>query len=138
METKRYSQLKHLESFEDRYNYLKIGGAVGADTFGFDRIFNQKFYASKEWKDIRNYVITRDNGCDLGHPDYPIKGRILVHHLNPISLKDIEESTDILLDPEYLVCVSHETHNAIHYGDSSLIKKDISERKPNDTTPWKN
>lgn len=137
MKIKNYSELSLLPTFEERFEYLKLEGAVGADTFGFDRIFNQKFYQSYEWKTMRNEIIVRDLGCDLGIEDRQIFGRILIHHMNPISLKDISNATKFLLNPEYLICVSHDTHNAIHYGDIRLVKKDLVERKPNDTCPWK-
>lgn len=137
MKIKNYSELSLLPTFEERFEYLKLGGVVGADTFGFDRIFNQKFYQSYEWKTVRNEIIVRDLGCDLGIEDRQIFGRILIHHMNPISLKDISDATKFLLNPEYLICVSLDTHNAIHYGDIRLVKKDLVERKPNDTCPWK-
>lgn len=135
---KTYRQLITLNTFEDRFEYLKLRGKVGEDTFGFDRYYNQKFYKSKEWKDIRNYVIARDNGCDLGIEDREIFGKILIHHMNPISLNDIRNSTDYLLNPEYLICVSKQTHDAIHYGDASLlISSEPTIRKPDDTVLWR-
>lgn len=135
---KRYSDVAQLETFDERYDYLKLNGVVADETFGPNRYFNQKFYRSKEWKDIRDKVIIRDNGCDLGIPGREIAGRIYIHHMNPIDINDISESTDYLLNPEYLICVSEDTHNAIHYGDKTLAhKNDIIERKPNDTCPWK-
>lgn len=134
---KRYSELIHLPTFEERYEYLKLTGKVGMDTFGFDRVFNQQFYHSTEWKRVRNYVIARDNGCDLAHPDHPLAKRVLIHHINPISLDDITEATEYLLNPEYLICVSHDTHNAIHYGTVALANQNPLERCPNDTCPWK-
>ncbi len=133
-----YSQLISLSTFEERFKYLKLKGAVGEDTFGFNRYFNQRFYASKEWKSIRESVIIRDNGCDLGISDRPIGGRIYIHHMNPITMKDIEECTEYLISPQYLITVSLDTHNAIHYGDESILNKGILvERKPNDVAPWK-
>ena len=135
---KTYSELITLPTFEERYRYLKLKGNVGEDTFGFDRYMNQKFYRSTEWKRIRDYVIVRDNGCDLGIEDRPIRaGRILIHHMNPITSKDIRYVTDALLNPEYLISVTHETHNAIHYGDEDQLVKDPTVRTPNDTCPWK-
>lgn len=135
---KRYYDLVNLETFDERFNYLKLTNFVGDPTFGFDRVFNQKFYNSKEWKDIRDYVIVRDLGCDLGIKDRPIYEKILIHHMNPITLDDINYSTDFLLNPEYLICVSHDTHNAIHYGTSNYLNKNILiEREKNDTCPWK-
>lgn len=133
-----YSELMTLPSFEERYRYLKLDGRVGEDTFGFDRYMNQKFYRSAEWKRVRDYVIVRDNGCDLGIEDRPIRaGRILIHHMNPVTVSDIRYATDALLNPEYLISVTHETHNAIHYGDEEQLVKDPIVRKPNDTCPWK-
>lgn len=134
---KTYTELMSFQSFEDRFNYLKIYGKVGRETFGFDRIYNQKFYRSREWKDIRNYVIARDHGCDLGILDREVQGRILVHHMNPISLEDIRHSSDYLLNPEYLITVSPKTHDAIHYSDESILLPSlIIERKPGDTKLW--
>lgn len=134
---KTYSELIALPTFEERYQYLRIKGRVGEDTFGFDRYINQKFYRSAEWKRVRDIVIVRDNGCDLGIEDRMIPGKILIHHMNPISLKDINNATDILLNPEYLICVSHNTHNAIHYGDENLLIPELVVRTKNDTCPWK-
>lgn len=134
---KTYSELCKLKSFDERFEYLKLRGSVGADTFGFDRIFNQKFYRSVEWKRIRDSVILRDNGCDMGLDGYDIYGKIIVHHMNPICLKDIEEVTAVLINPEYLICVSHETHNAIHYGNENSIVRMPETRKENDTCPWR-
>ena len=134
---KTYTELSQIESFEDRFKYLKMPGMVGQETFKYDRIFNQRFYTSVEWKRIRNDIIIRDNGCDLAHPDYPIGGKIIIHHLNPITLKDIEDVSENLINPEYLVCVSHITHNAIHYSDQNLLPKQGVERKPFDTCPWR-
>lgn len=132
-----YTELKRLITFEERFRYLQLKGFVGEDTFGFDRWINQQFYRSAEWKRVRDIVIVRDNGCDLGDPDRPIYGRILIHHMNPIRKEDFNENPDYLLNPDYLVCVSHDTHNAIHYGDEKLLKKEWTPRKPNDTCPWK-
>lgn len=133
-----YSELSKLETFEDRFNYLRLNGQVGRDTFGFDRIFNQRFYLSREWKRIRDHVIIRDNGCDLGVEGYEIHGQhIIIHHLNPISLEDIEKQTDFLLDPEYLITTIHLTHNGIHYGDENLLTRAPVERQRNDTCPWR-
>ena len=135
---KTYSELITIPSFIDRYRYLRLGGKVGEDTFGFDRWLNQVFYRSPEWKTIRNEVLIRDGALDLAHPEHPIPGRLLVHHMNPIRDKDIVNRADILLNPEYLITVSHDTHNAIHYGDESLLASDtFIERRQNDTCPWK-
>lgn len=137
MTIKCYSELIELPSFEERYRYLRLSAKVGKDTFGFDRYLNQKFYRSAEWKRIRDMVIIRDNGCDLGIDDRVIHGKILIHHMNPISEKDIRYATDLLLNPEYLICVTHNTHNAIHYGDEDLLVKAPIIRTPYDTCPWK-
>lgn len=132
-----YSELSGFRTFEERFDYLRLNGTVGADTFGFDRRFNQIFYRSTEWKRVRDIVITRDCGCDLGIDGRAIPGRILIHHMNPITMADILEGSDRLLNPENLICVSHDTHNAIHYGDISICGNDIVERRPGDTILWK-
>lgn len=133
-----YSELSKLKTFRERYEYLKLDGTVGEKTFGFDRYINQMFYKSEEWKRIRNYVITRDNGCDLGIPDRKIVDSvILVHHMNPITKEDIINKNEILLDPEYLITTIKPTHDAIHYGDESLLAEDLVIRSKNDTCPWK-
>lgn len=137
MQLRTYSELILLPTFEERFEYLKLNGAVGIDTFGFDRYLNQTFYKSAEWKRIRNKVIIRDNGCDLGIDGYEIYGRILIHHMNPITQDDIINRTDLLLNPEYLISVSLDTHNGIHYGDINQLLKEPIVRKPNDTCPWK-
>ena len=134
---KTYSELTTLPTFEERYRYLRLEGTVGADTFGFDRIFNQRFYTSSEWRRIRDEVITRDNGCDLGIPGHEIFGKIIIHHINPISLDDLDRHSDFLLNPEYLITTMHATHNAIHYGDEGLLIRAPVERRKNDTCPWK-
>lgn len=135
---KTYSELIKLPTFEERYEYLKIGGTVGEETFGFDRYLNQVFYKSKEWLAVRDYVIARDNGCDLGIPGREIRSnKIMVHHINPITKEDILYRSDILLNPEYLITTVKNTHDAIHYGDSSLLYQDPVERSKNDTCPWK-
>lgn len=137
MNIRTYSELIKLPTFEERFEYLNLSGAVGQETFGFDRYLNQNFYRSTEWKRIRDQVIVRDNGCDLGIEDRMICGKILIHHMNPINDKDILNMTDILLNPEYLICVSHMTHNAIHYGDENLLIKNPIVRFKNDTCPWR-
>lgn len=134
---KTYSNLKQFESLKDRYEYLKIGGIVGDSTFGHNRYLNQEFYRSKEWLEVRDYVIIRDNGCDLGVEGYEIHSKILVHHMNPITLADIENRNPDILNPEYLISTSDRTHQAIHFGDKDLLPKDPIIRKPNDTVPWK-
>lgn len=132
-----YSELIRLPTFEERFRYLKLDGLVGKDTFGFDRYLNQEFYRSNEWKEVRDFVIVRDNGCDLGMDGYEIVGRIYIHHMNPITVNDIIHSSDFLLNPDYLICVSHNTHNAVHYGDEDLLVTAPVERRKNDTCPWK-
>lgn len=134
---KTYSKLITLPTFEERYKYLKLTGQVGVETFGFDRMLNQIFYKSKEWKSIRQKVLLRDNGNDLAIDDRRIPGRILIHHMNPISEDDILNRSEFLLNSEYLISVSHNTHNAIHYGDESLLITDPVVRFQNDTCPWK-
>lgn len=137
MNTRTYSELIKLKTFEERFEYLKLDGTVGAQTFGFDRVFNQQFYSSTEWRRIRDHIIVRDNGCDLGIEDRRIYGSIFIHHINPILLNDIQHRTEILLEPEFLICTSFPTHNAIHYGDSNLIAQAPIERSKNDTCPWR-
>ncbi len=131
-----YSELCQIEDFYDRFRYLKLNGRVGESTFGFDRYLNQVFYRSKEWRDVKNQVMIRDNGCDLGHPDFQITGRIYVHHLNPISVDQLRKKSLDILDPEFLVCASFDTHQAIHYGDESLLPEILVERFPGDTKLW--
>lgn len=133
-----YSELSKLKTFEERFEYLRLDGVVGEETFGFDRYLNQKFYQNDpEWKRSRRTVILRDLGCDLGIEDREIHGRIIVHHMNPISQYDLINRTKYLLDPEYLICTLDSTHNAIHYGDEQLLMKGPVERTRNDTCPWR-
>lgn len=133
-----YTELSKLKTFEERFEYLCLNGEVGKETFGFDRIFNQKFYRSVEWRRVRDQVIIRDCGCDLGVSGHEIYGqRILIHHMNPISLEDLERRSEILMNPEYLITTIHNTHQAIHYGDADLLIKLPRERTKNDTCPWK-
>lgn len=132
-----YSELIKIPTFIERYRYLRLGGKVGEETFGFDRYLNQKFYTDDEWRAIRDAVIVRDLGCDLGMPDREIQSRILVHHMNPITKEDIVNRSKFLLDPEYLICTMKNTHDAIHYGDESLLYTAPVERTKNDTCPWK-
>ena len=135
---KTYNEMISLPTFEQRFEYLKLHGQVGSDTFGFDRYLNQVFYHSPEWRSVRREVIIRDNGCDLACPNLEIFGRIYIHHMNPIQPNEIEDRKDDILNPDYLVCVSHDTHNAIHYGDSRYLqKKTYTERTRNDTCPWR-
>jgi hypothetical protein len=137
MSIKTYTELSKLKTFEERFRYLKLDGAVGKETFGFDRYLNQIFYRSQKWKSIRDEVIIRDLGCDLGIEGYEIHGRIIIHHMNPITLRDLETESDFLLDPEYMISTIHNTHNAIHYGDESLLITAPIIRTKNDTCPWK-
>lgn len=132
-----YSELIKFDTFVDRYQYLRLDGKVGEETFGFDRWLNQLFYKDPEWLSIRNEVIIRDNGCDLGIADREIHSRILVHHMNPISREDILARSEFLLNPEYLICTSKVTHDAIHYGDENLLMGEPIERTRNDTCPWR-
>lgn len=132
-----YSELSKLKTFEERFEYLKLDGSVGKDTFGFDRYLNQMFYRSSEWKKVRNQVIVRDCGCDLGIEGREIHSRILIHHMNPITKKDIIDRSEFLLNPEYLITTYKRTHDGIHYGDIDTTIADMVERKPNDTCPWK-
>ena len=132
-----YSELIKLPTFEERYKYLRLGGKVGVETFGFDRYLNQIFYKTDEWLKVRDHVIIRDNGCDLGIEGREIHSRILVHHMNPISKEDILKRSEYLLDPEYLICTVKRTHDAIHYGNDSLLYTDFVERTKHDTCPWR-
>ena len=137
MSIRTYSELITLPTFKERYEYLKLNGRVGEETFGFDRYLNQAFYKSEEWRAVRDYVIVRDNGCDLGMKGHEIFGKILIHHMNPISKRDILDRSDLLLNPEYLICTIKNTHDAIHFGDENLLIVAPIERRKNDTCPWK-
>ncbi len=137
MRNRTYSELLMLPTFEDRFRYLSLEGVVGDTTFGGHRFANQRFYRSVEWRRIRNQVILRDNGCDLGILDRPVSGTILIHHMNPIKMDDFRDMTEFLTNPEYLICVSHRTHNALHYGNEEGLVKDYIPRRPNDTCPWR-
>lgn len=137
MTIRTYSELIRYNTFRERYLYLKLSGKVGEDTFGFDRYLNQQFYKSKEWKSVRDFVIIRDGGCDLGIDDRPIPSRIIIHHLNPITKDDILNQTDYLLNPEFMICTIKRTHDAIHYGDENLLYEGPVERSKNDTCPWR-
>lgn len=137
MSIKTYSELIRLPTFEERFEYLKLKGSVGKDTFGHDRYLNQVFYTSQEWRRLRDKIIIRDNGCDLGIEGREIGGKVYIHHLNPLGTNDILTHSEYLVNPEYLICVSFETHNAIHYGDINLLPRDPIERKRNDTCPWR-
>lgn len=131
-----YRELSRCGSFENRYRYLALKGTVGEPTFGFERYLNQTFYRSRQWRQMRNEIIVRDEGCDLGFKDRPIRGYIIVHHMNPMTVADVVDGEDSILNPEYLICVSHNTHNAIHYGDESLLPTPFVERRPGDTSLW--
>lgn len=133
---KTYSDLRRLYTFEERYRYLRLSGVVGQSTFGYDRYLNQMLYRSRMWLRSRDIVIIRDNGCDLGIEGRQIYDRIIIHHMNPITLEDIEEGREEVYDPELLVCTTNMTHNAIHYGDESLLAVLPNERRRNDTSPW--
>lgn len=132
-----YSELISFPTLISRFNYLKLSGSVGAETFGYDRYLNQQLYKSYEWKHFRDEIILRDNGCDLALEPYDIKGRIYIHHLNPLEPKDIIDRNPIIFDPENVVCVSFTTHQAIHYGDDSLLPSDPIIRRPGDQIPWR-
>jgi len=134
---KSYEELVKLKTFKERYRYLKLNGRVGEETFGCDRYLNQVFYRSKEWKDFRNKIIIRDNGCDLGIDGMEIHNKLLIHHINPITKRDILERSSLLMDENNVICVSHNTHEAIHYGDESLLIEEYVPRRPNDTIPWR-
>lgn len=137
MKIRTYSELIQYNTLLDRYRYLKLGGKVGEETFGMDRYLNQQFYKSKEWRKVRDEIIIRDGACDLGLPDREITSRIIIHHMNPITKYDILNRTEFLLNPEYLICTLKRTHDAIHYGDESLLFNELVERSANDTCPWK-
>lgn len=137
MSIRTYIELTKIRTFRERFEYLKLDGLVGEETFGFERYLNQQFYHSLEWRRIRDRVIARDLGCDLAMEGYEIHEPILIHHMNPITAVDIRHSTEFLADPDYLICVTKNTHNAIHYGDASMLITEPIERTPNDTSPWK-
>ena len=137
MSIRTYSELITLPTFEERFKYLQLNGQVGESTFGFDRYMNQVFYRSQKWKSIRDFVIIRDCGCDLGVEGYDIHGKIIIHHMNPLSMRDIETESDFLLNPDFLICTTHNTHNAIHYGNENLLVTAPIERTKNDTCPWR-
>lgn len=134
---RRYSELIRYDTFLDRYHYLNLVGQVGIETFGLDRYLNQTLYRSSRWRRTRNQVILRDNGCDLGMEGFDIFDKIIVHHINPLTVQDIEDDVDEIYDPEFLICCSFDTHNAIHYGDERLLPQLPVERRPGDTCPWK-
>ena len=136
MRVRTYSELRRLTSFQDRYDYLRLKGAVGQDTFGFDRYLNQRFYRSTEWKHIRHEVIARDMGCDLGVEGHEINDRVYVHHMNPLTKDQVVHGDEGTIDPEYLISCTLNTHNAIHYGDPNSLVRLPPERRPGDTTLW--
>lgn len=136
MQIRTYSELRRLDTFENRFRYLALRGSVGYSTFGFDRYINQNFYSSREWRQIRQHLIIRDNGCDLGLEGYEIHGRLLIHHMNPISAEDIVHGDDSIIDPEYLITTTHQTHNAIHYGDERQLPRPLVDRRHGDTKLW--
>ena len=137
MSIRTYSELITIPTFEERFEYLQLKGSVGKDTFGYDRYLNQVLYRSPEWKSLRNQIIIRDDGCDLACDGYDIYGKVLIHHLNPITVEDVLARSRKVFDPDNLVCVSHSTHNAIHYGDVDLLVTEPIIRTKNDTCPWR-
>lgn len=137
MTIRTYTELMKLQTFEERFRYLKLVARVGEEIFGFDRYLNQQFYHSQEWKSIRNEIIIRDNACDLGITGREMNKGIIIHHMNPITKDDLIHQSDFLLNPDYLICVSKKTHSAIHYGDESLLFDGLVERSKNDTCPWR-
>lgn len=137
MRIRTYTELIRIEDFVDRYEYLRLRGEVGVATFGWERWLNQELYKSLKWRRVRDKVIIRDMGCDLAHPDFQIGDRIIIHHMNPLTPEDIEDDVDEIYEPEFLICTSHMTHNAIHYGDQKLLPQLPVERFPGDTCPWK-
>ena len=134
---KTYNELIKLKTFNERFEYLKLSGLVGEETFGYSRYLNQMLYRSPDWRHLRNQIILRDNGCDLGLDGYEIGGKIIIHHINPITLKDIEERNPLIYDMNNLITVAFMTHQAIHYGDKNLLCCEVEERRPNDTCPWR-
>jgi hypothetical protein len=136
MKIRSYTELREIEDFEERYEYLALNGAVGAKTFGFDRHLNQRFYTSRAWRQARSAVIIRDRGCDLGVDGYEIHSGLVIHHMNPMTIEDLSEFNPSTMDPEFLITTTHDTHNAIHYGDRSLLVRPMVERKPGDTKLW--
>lgn len=137
MMNKSYLELIQIPTFQERYEYLKIGGRIGEETFGFDRHLNQTLYRSSEWKRFRRQIIIRDKGCDLGCEGYELYDKILIHHINPITIDDVLNRAPCIFDPNNVICTSLNTHNAIHYGDSELLVTEPIERTKNDTCPWK-
>lgn len=137
MSRRSYRELVTIPTFEERYNYLRLNGQVGIDTFGFDRWLNQRLYKSNEWKQLRNKIIVRDDGCDLAFTGMPCFGRAIIHHMNSITEEDLMRGDESVFDPDNLILCSLQTHNAIHYGDATKLRQDVIERRPNDTCPWR-
>ena len=135
MTIKTYEELSRLKTFDERFRYLVIGGTIGEETFGYDRWLNQRFYTSEEWKRLRRQVIIRDEGCDIGIPGMEIGDHLIVHHMIPVTKLDVLSHSQALINPDFLICTSLKTHNALHYGDLSILEPFI-ERRPNDTCPW--
>lgn len=136
MRSRSYRELRNIETFEDRFRYLALRGEIGVSTFGYDRWLNQRFYTSREWRQLRDHVIVRDDGCDLGVPGYEIHDKILVHHMNPVIVDDIVAGEEDILNPDFLITTTHRTHNAIHYGDESLLPRKYVPRERGDTRLW--
>lgn len=136
MSRRSYSELRRIDGLEARFNYLKLRASVGEATFGFDRWINQQFYRSPQWLHIRQHVIARDLGCDLGVEGYEIHSRLYIHHMNPMTVEEIQSGDPSILDPEFLITTTHQTHNAIHYGDERLLPRVLVERRPGDTKLW--
>lgn len=136
MRVRRYTELAQLSTFDERFEYLKLTGQVGEETFGFDRPLNQGFYTSREWRQLRNFVIVRDNGCDLGIDGWEIHDKVIIHHMNPMTVEEVVHGDDSILDPEFLITTSHRTHNAIHFGRTELAPREFVERRPGDTKLW--
>jgi hypothetical protein len=131
-----YTELRRIASFEDRFKYLAVHSSIGIATFGFERWLNQAFYTSATWRTCRHIVIARDLGCDLGVEGYEVHDKIIVHHMNPVTVQQVEDRDPSIFDPEFLISVSHNTHNAVHYGNEKLLAKPLVERRPNDTRLW--
>jgi hypothetical protein len=131
-----YTELRRIDSFEERFKYLAVHSSIGIPTFGFERWLNQAFYTSVAWRTCRHQVITRDQGRDLGVEGYEVYDKVIVHHMNPVTIKQVEERDPSIFDPEFLISVSHNTHNAVHYGSANLLAKPLVERRPNDTKLW--
>lgn len=134
--SRSYSEMLQFPTFLERFEYLSLNGRVGETTFGFERWLNQDFYRSREWRSLREQIIIRDNGCDLGHPEYEVHGQVIIHHIIPMTPEDFEEGNSLMVDPNNLITTTINTHNAIHYGNASLLREEWTERRPGDTLPW--